>query len=147
MELHTESDVWDSPSAAGESVCVCVSRWLSARQHVFFLKPPAHACVSSPLAELPYKGVTVCIMEINLSAPVASLNNSQPVSHEPVVTPAAALIHFVFRVASGAEKNPHPGYIQNSWEKNEGALALNEPPQPCQSVITSSCCSQPQNFI
>lgn len=49
-------------------VFVCVTRQLSARLKI----SPIHACVRSPLPELSYKGVAVCIMEINLSALVVS---------------------------------------------------------------------------
>lgn len=59
--------------------------------------------------------------EINLSAPVASFNNSQHVSHEPAVTPAAAPMHVVFKVASGAEKL-HPKYSQNGWKSTREHL-------------------------
>lgn len=99
----------------GESVCVCVCD--SSIVCKLRKKSPAHACVMSLLAELPYKGVGLCIKDTNMSAPVASLNNSQPVSHEPVVTLAATPAHIVFKVASGAEKN----HIQNT-ERRAGKV-------------------------
>lgn len=93
--------------------------------------------MSSPLDDLPYKAIAVCIMEINLSAPAASLNNSQPVSHEPVVTPpaAAALMHFVLKVASGPEKKTASKMHPEQLGKNEGALGLNEGLSLCPHVV------------
>lgn len=69
-------------------------------------------------------------------------------SHEPVVTPPAALMRFVLKVASGPEKREkHPKHIQNSWGgKTERSASVNLF-NPARAVIMSSCCSKPHNFI